>query len=35
LLAQNSVLFPKVVDQLQLLLVHPAGYGDQHELERV
>jgi hypothetical protein len=22
-------------DQLQLLLVHPAGYGDQHELERV
>jgi hypothetical protein len=28
-------IFPKGVDQLQLLLVHPAGYGDQHELERV
>src|SRR6516165_9095258 len=35
LLAKNSVLFPKVVDQLQLLLVHPSGYGDQHEPERV
>ena len=35
LLAQNSVLFSQVLDQLQLLLVHPAGYGDQQKPERV
>jgi hypothetical protein len=33
--AQHSVLFPKVVDQLELLLVHPAGHCDQQEPERV
>jgi hypothetical protein len=35
LFAQHSVLFPKVVDQLQLLLVHPAGHCVQQEPERV
>ena len=34
LFAQHSVLFPKVIDQLQLLLVHPARQCDQQEPER-
>ena len=35
LFAQHSVLFPKVVDQLRLLLVHAAGHRHQQEPERV
>src|SRR6059058_4115310 len=31
----NAVLFAKVVNDLQLALVHPPGYGDQHEPERI
>jgi hypothetical protein len=33
LLSQNRILFAKIVDDLQLTLVHPAGGGDQHEPE--
>jgi hypothetical protein len=35
LFAQHSVLFSKVVDELQLLLVHPARHCDQQKPERV
>jgi hypothetical protein len=31
LLAENPVLFAKVINDLQLALVHPPGDGDQHE----
>ena len=34
LFTQDSVLFSRVVDELQLLLVHPAGRCDQQESER-
>jgi hypothetical protein len=30
LLAQNPVLLPKVMDNVQLALVHPPGDGNQH-----
>jgi hypothetical protein len=33
LLAKNPVLLAKVIDDLQLVLVHPPGDGDQHEPE--
>ena len=33
--AKNPALLAKVVDHLQLALVHPAGHGDQHEPERI
>jgi hypothetical protein len=33
LLAKNPVLLAKVVNDLQLALVHPAGNGDQHKPE--
>jgi hypothetical protein len=33
LLAKNAVLLAKVINHLQLTLVHPSGYGDQHELK--
>jgi hypothetical protein len=35
LFAQHSVPFSNVVDQLQLLLAHPATHCDQQEPERV
>jgi len=35
LLAQDAVLFAKVVDDLQLVLIHPAGDGDQYEAEGI
>jgi hypothetical protein len=31
LLAQNTVLFAKAVNDLQLALIHPTGNGDQNE----
>jgi len=34
LLAKSSILFPKAVDRLQLLLVHPAGYCETGGLRR-
>lgn len=33
LLSQNTILFAKVVDDLQLTFVYVAGDGDQHESE--
>ena len=33
LLAEDTILFPKVVNNLQLALIHPPGEGDQHEPE--
>ena len=33
LLAKNPVLLAKVIDDLQLVLVHPPADGDQHEAE--
>jgi len=33
LLSQNTIFFAKIVDDLQLRLVHPAGDRDQHEPE--
>jgi hypothetical protein len=35
LLAQYPVLLTQVVDRLLLLLVHPAGNGNDHEPERI
>jgi hypothetical protein len=35
LLAKYLVLLTKVVNHLQLVLIHPAGDGDQHEPERI
>jgi hypothetical protein len=35
LLAQNAVLFAKVINDMQLPLVHPARYGQQNETERI
>jgi hypothetical protein len=35
LLAKNPVLLAKVVDDLQLALIHPSGNGDQHKPEWV
>jgi hypothetical protein len=31
LLPKNAVLLAKIIDHLQLALVHPPGGGDQHE----
>jgi hypothetical protein len=33
LLTKHPVLLAKVIDALQLVLIHPPGDGDQHELE--
>jgi hypothetical protein len=33
LLSQNTIFFAKVVDDLQLTLVHPSGDGGQHKPE--
>src|SRR5215471_10415888 len=35
LLSKNAVLLTKVINDLQLALVHPAGDGDQQEMEWV
>ena len=35
MLSQNTIFFAKIVDDLQLTLVHPAGDGDQHEPKRI
>src|ERR1700719_2447875 len=35
LLAQNAVLFAKVINDMQLPLVHPARHGQQNETERI
>src|SRR5258708_24005591 len=35
LLAKNPVLLTKVIDDLQLTLIHPTGNGDQHKPEWV
>src|SRR5262249_39352930 len=35
LLAEDAILLAKVIDDLQLLMIHPAGDGDQHESERI
>jgi hypothetical protein len=35
LLAKNPVLLAKVIDSLQLALIHPSGDGDQHKPEWV
>src|SRR5215467_10823913 len=35
LLSKNSILLAKVINDLQLVLVHPAGDGDQQESEWV
>jgi hypothetical protein len=35
LLAKNPVLLAKVIDDLQLMLVHPSCDGDQDELEGI
>ena len=35
LLAKNPVLLAKIIDDLQLALVHPPGDGDHHEPERI
>jgi hypothetical protein len=35
LLAENPILFTKVINHLQLLSVHPRSDGDQHESEGV
>ena len=35
LLAENPVLLAKVINDLQLVLVHPPGDRDQHEPERI
>jgi hypothetical protein len=35
LLAENPVLFAKVINDVRLALVHPPGDGDQHEPERI
>src|SRR5260370_42526929 len=35
LLAQNAVLLAKVINDMQLPLVHPARHGQQNETERI
>jgi len=35
LLATNPVLLAKVINHLQVALVHPLGDGHQHEPERI
>jgi hypothetical protein len=35
LLAENPVLFAKVINNLQLALIHPTGNGDQQKAEWV
>jgi hypothetical protein len=35
LLPEHTVLLAQIIDELVLALIHPAGQGDQHEMERI
>jgi hypothetical protein len=35
LFTKNTVFFAQILDPLSLALIHPSGYRDQHETERI